>query len=43
MNPFAQLDVHDDEEDFVQPTAAQKPPKKSIIFYLFSSSITKIS
>lgn len=31
MNPFAQLDVHSDEDDYVQPTGsnANKPPKKS--------------
>ena len=29
MNPFAQLAVEDDDDDFVQPVAANKHPKKS--------------
>ena len=29
MNPFAELKVSDDEDDFVQQVAADKPPKKS--------------
>ena len=29
MNPFAQLAVEDDEDDYVQPVAANKQPKKS--------------
>lgn len=30
MNPFAQLDVHNDEDDYVQtPSNTNKLPKKS--------------
>ena len=34
MNPFAQLAIDDEEDDYVQPVASNKPPKKSIIFII---------
>ena len=30
MNPFAQLAVEDDEDDYVQPVASNKPKKSSL-------------
>ena len=29
MNPFEELNVHDDEDDFTQVPVTQKQPKKS--------------
>lgn len=34
MNPFAQLAVDDDDDDFVQPVAANKQPKKSTLWII---------